>query len=615
MMSYSFLFQMHEYRYAWENIVRSRFSFAEAHRVPRTDRLHMLELELQTMRSHYAVALRYRNAAVAACSLPPEVLAAIFSFAQDSWSPNYWFANATSYHGPDAPLRYFLGWMTVTHVCTQWRQVSDITSRARSRSNPDNIPIILQVALNSPHLWQNLDCIHLDPRRATDYLLLSGCLPLHLKLSEADLPYQATKDTPVVAGNWITKSTLQRTERLDVNFKQHRFEQWASCLELPAPALKRLSITIKSTNDRPSLLSRNIFASRCPPLLTHLHLEGCYSSWRSPLFSANLTHLRLGASDFTSFKEHLPTINQLQDLISYMPVLQELQLDGTLPRKGRGETETMHLSPPFKKMHITLLSHDTFERYANFWSHFTFDPTTVVAADIWIDEFAYAYSDDEEEDHEDVITSFGPLFDNAPPPFELAIADEYVTVRYNPLPPLDEWIVNVRGDMKRGYERREDPIHGSRHLFAHANFLLYVEYWPLQDLHTIVLCSETMAQFKDMTMWTTRFAHARAVRRIAVPYLDSLQLLYALTETQTNTVHVITFALFPCLEEVVLVGDKDEAKMAALHAPLDVSLLDVLHTRRERGAPISQLVVDGAMWAWDIWSRVAAAGTPVRYLS
>ena len=102
------------------------------------------------------------------------------------------------------------------------------------------------------------------------------------------------------------------------------------------------------------------------------------------------------------------------------------------------------------------------------------------------------------------------------------------------------------------------------------------------------------------------------VQRLAIPYLESLNLLYALTETTKDTVDGMPFALFLRLREIVLVGDRDEKNMSALHAPLDVSLLDVLDVRRGKEASILQWMADAAMGTLQIWSRVVAMGASVR---
>ncbi|KZV67384.1 hypothetical protein PENSPDRAFT_688187 [Peniophora sp. CONT] len=588
---------------AWDKIVRARFSThvdASCFRggLSRADRLYMLELELKTMRTSYTVAQRYRNAAVTSCCLPFEVLANIFSFAQDIWEPRYGRVRVVG-HNPTTndPLVYHLGWITVTHVCSRWRQA----------------------ALSSPYLWRKLDCIHLNPQRAADYLLLSGRLPLDLTLSENYLIYQATSNTSIAARNWLSKSTLERTERLDIQFERERFEPWASCLELAAPALKELRIHVIGALDEPLLLDRRIFASQCPPHLTRLHLEGCFLRWNSPLFSVNLTHLTLAAFGHSELRGLNPTTVQLQELLSRMPLLQELSLDGILPlRPDRTDVEPLRLPPPFKRLRVTMQLRETYARYSNFWRHFTFSPFAIVIADICIYEFTRDDSDDSDAEDEDISAVFAPIFpeqDTFPQPRELTLGEEAMSVRYTSLSPLNEWVANVRTDMQVNSTGREDPVHGSRHLFVHANLPLYAEDWPLELVHTILISPDPMRRFKNMKVWLERFAHAASVQRLAVPYLDSLELLYALTERQNVIVEGSSFDLFPQLKEIVFVGDKDEKKMGAFHAPLDVSLLDLLDRRREAGVPILHLMVDNAIWMWDVWNRVIARGTSVEYFN
>lgn len=65
-------------------------------------------------------------------------------------------------------------------------------------------------------------------------------------------------------------------------------------------------------------------------------------------------------------------------------------------------------------------------------------------------------------------------------------------------------------------------------------------------------------------------------------------------------------ALFPLLDTLILhANDEPTRSNTQSHQPaLELSLLDVLATRRSAGTPVSHIFIDKSMSEWNIWSKL-----------
>ena len=113
---------------AWEAIFRSRFgAMMDGPFAPKSKtRAQTLELELNALERYTILAKRCRNASQGACSLPVEILANIFGFAQIDWRPTHTISHLNG--TPANNINYDLGWIYLTHVCHIWRSVSYIVT-------------------------------------------------------------------------------------------------------------------------------------------------------------------------------------------------------------------------------------------------------------------------------------------------------------------------------------------------------------------------------------------------------------------------------------------------------------------------------------------------------
>ena len=98
----------------------------------------------QSIKESIRVLKSRRNALAPISSLPPEILAAIFSFLSPS-------ANKGAFR---------LKWIYFSHVCRHWRET----------------------ALNYPHLWSHINLSKLAPAAIPKMLARAKMAPLHLEL-------------------------------------------------------------------------------------------------------------------------------------------------------------------------------------------------------------------------------------------------------------------------------------------------------------------------------------------------------------------------------------------------------------------------------------------------
>jgi F-box-like len=238
------------------------------------DEITSLEDTLRTLKSH-------RNTLAPISRLPPEALAAIFSFVSSS-------ALDESGH---------LRWIRVTHVCRQWRQI----------------------ALNYPRFWSNIDVTRMSPAIMAEILTQAKMAPLTL----------------------VARSTHQNSEWFDALWKQLEahishtrhleVEGYLAAalgrLVSSAPVLEFLSLSHQyKVLPSPRANIPNTLFNRTTPSLTHLELNNCDISWKSPLFKGLQTLEISGPS-----KEGRPGLEDWLDTLNEMSQLKTLALYSATP--------------------------------------------------------------------------------------------------------------------------------------------------------------------------------------------------------------------------------------------------------------------------------------------
>lgn len=256
-------------------------SLGEGHALTRTEYgLKANELESHVARAHESPVSR----------LLPEILVLIFAFLVG--------ANPTTGYIPGGIGRpqVRLGWITVTHVCSYWRQV----------------------ALQHRVLWAH-NRFNLGLQWTTELLRRAGDAPLELILSEVFVPFPPSRSDAAT----IISRLLHRVSALTIEegaFTLPVLDTLAS----PAPLLDSLSIT----SSQLAILPQPLFSGNVPKL-RNLYLGNVLPAWTTAAFTG-LKSLYV-VIDCHMDASHTPTYPELFESLQSMPHLELLGLRGCLP--------------------------------------------------------------------------------------------------------------------------------------------------------------------------------------------------------------------------------------------------------------------------------------------
>ncbi|KAI9444553.1 hypothetical protein H4582DRAFT_1909704 [Lactarius indigo] len=253
-----------------------------------------IDAEITSLAEEYTRALRTlklrRNALAPISSLPPEVLATVFSFLRLP-------INGTSPLGRK-PDRH-LSWLCVTHVCQQWREV----------------------ALNHSLFWSHVDFTTVTPTAATEILVRAKSVPLYL---EAWVPKYHWDDARFSTFEKELQPRVSHICQLAISAEPFGLERVLKGLVSPAPTLEYLSLSGKKYRNRrirqrPSVPDPLFGGST--PRLSRLELRDCDISWKSPLLRG-LKHLMI----HTLSADARPSLSVWLNALDEMPQLQTLVL-------------------------------------------------------------------------------------------------------------------------------------------------------------------------------------------------------------------------------------------------------------------------------------------------
>ena len=235
------------------------------------DEIISLELSIRVLKSR-------RNALAPISRLPPETLAAIFSFLSHSTNKE----------------ASRLKWICVSHVSRQWRET----------------------ALNYPRLWSHINLSKRAPAAIAEILSRAKMAPLNL---EVDLT--RWKRERIDAFERQLDAHMSHTRHLRISGPLPPFEQLVSS----APTLESLSLSHKSGSSDQAVIPINLFNCTAPSL-TSLELVYCNISWKSPLLTG-LQTLKI----FCLSEEARPKLEDWLDALSEMPKLATLSLHFASP--------------------------------------------------------------------------------------------------------------------------------------------------------------------------------------------------------------------------------------------------------------------------------------------
>ncbi|TFY73441.1 hypothetical protein EWM64_g10571 [Hericium alpestre] len=295
----------------YADAVRYRAAFDTVHVMPapvrKTDRttcnaLREVEGQLYGL-NHVMCALKtQRNALLPISRLPPEVLSQIFQYiavVEQSYP-------RTRYFPPFLGSSGTLGWIKITHVCRQWRDV----------------------ALADSRLWAKTVCAL--PSATPEMLQRSGTAPITIN---HDFSYYRNKSR-ILKSVQLALTHIARTKEIRISANKRILTNIVDSLQdNPAPILETLELCL-SADARTGFFYESVHlpARICSstPRLRNLILDNCSIPWDSPLLR-NLTHLEVRLLTFCMPEVLLPTIPQLITILSRCPDLQTLVLSDALP--------------------------------------------------------------------------------------------------------------------------------------------------------------------------------------------------------------------------------------------------------------------------------------------
>ncbi|KZV66038.1 hypothetical protein PENSPDRAFT_755981 [Peniophora sp. CONT] len=579
-------------RNAWSSFIATRFD-THGRTSERTARLRMAELELESLRAFAVVAKRCRNAATSCGCLPPEVLAVVFAYAQEVWRPHrVWQTAKTEKAGP----RYALGWMSILHVSSSWRKA----------------------ALDTPRLWTQLHCFDIMPQLMAKVLLSSRNLPLKVYVDDRGWLDMYSSSMGVSPG-WLCAPVIKRMEKLVIATQDNELRTWTCALKTTAPALKELELEARGPRDEAYHLEDTLFVGDVPPLLTSLSLTACFPRWNSRLFTSNLTKLRLsmGGVFIDIFRDEstrvLPSSSRLKRILSPLQSLIELYLHNLFPRDEPGAMDVpLSLPSTLRIFECTCDNWDAFnEHYSNLWRCVKAPADAVIICEAFVD----GLSDHPSSIYHHLLEPLLNANDPAHPTRELYLSQNTLSLR-NTAQARAGWTWRWP-DEPRQINKYDQPItsqyrkdlvydgeSGSRHIRAWAWFgpEILVEAPPMDTLQAVYFSSDVMHLYGTPAKWLDCFSDADSeVERIAIPYINSLDLLSALVDKTEDD----AFSLFPKLRIIVVhPGSQYMEKADIHHGGVDLSLAHLIEVRRREGLPIEELLVDNALASWGVWGRI-----------
>ena len=228
-------------------------------------------------------SLRAHNESLPISQFPNEMLENIFDFCLDGWEWQPRYRTIEYSYNHRTFTRLYPGWIQLTHICSRWRRV----------------------AIGYPRLWST---IVYDSKQWFDLCIKR--LP----------PKQIIDVTLQISGDQVAQtifSQIGRIRTLDIEGSQCRMCHVLDGLTGPAPALEKMSLTIRYRfgDSGPLIIPTNFIESAFR--LTELTLDGVWIRDGSYTL-ASLKHL--------TAKSYV-TISKLQSLLQRVPHLRSANIE------------------------------------------------------------------------------------------------------------------------------------------------------------------------------------------------------------------------------------------------------------------------------------------------
>ncbi|KZV63079.1 hypothetical protein PENSPDRAFT_739012 [Peniophora sp. CONT] len=591
-------------RETWATFLRSRFGtcaradldFFDA-TVKRSD---LADLELDIMEEHVVFARQQHNKVMGACRLPPEVLSTVLTLAQEEWSPSLKSIDCALSNGKWHITReYSLGWMSLLHICSFWRQT----------------------VLGAPSMWCNIPCMGVHTKSIPTLLARSRGLPLSLLIDGVSLDVQDGDGLNMdLSGNWLSEFSLERTKELVIDNMPDRYlKQWLGKLNHPMPLLEIFRITNprRQEQDITATLPFGLF-SRHAPVLRDVYVTGANLpvDWNCALFSVNLVCLAISFDDRTPLEVMLnsaPTSLSFYTAISSMKNLTTLSLRNTFPAPTHGYDSSVLTVMELPNLQFFTLeaSGDFVQRCVHFFQRLSLSTQTNVILDLDV-EGDFDLGDCLQMQIPNLFGATKASISSA-----MIIGPNAIAMAYSAEPPPALLQNEIPDSSSQTHKWEEFNLAqfgaGARGLQTHHledvdfTVLPHIRLLPLRTLQTIVFTSEFTVRFLTSEAWINSFAAAQDVKGISVHYHWALRLFDALSETSWAGTE--RFTLFPRLSTIALHADPHEGEnmpaefLARMRTTFDDHLLDLLLVRQEKGAALGTLLISQALAGQDVWGR------------
>ncbi|KZV65881.1 hypothetical protein PENSPDRAFT_756117 [Peniophora sp. CONT] len=568
---------------SWLLLVRSRFSDDALVNVSRRLHLQTLDAEYASIEQALVVARRIRNKKTGPCSLPPEVLGEIFKCLQT-------LCLHASYAG-SAKLTFHPRWVTVTHVCTFWRDV----------------------ALSSAVLWATpgIDVL-CYPQYTRAIVSRSQKLPLHLDLSFPKAFHMIDENAGLKT--WFESSRnrpyCERAGRLSLYGTIDMFEYVAARLPKTMEHLRQLDLTVYEPRPGGSPLPRAFGDFHN---VKKLLLRDGRIPWKSPIFSHHLTHLQL-SNDGEGPRD---TYTKARRLFSCLVSLQSLVLENIIPlyTSQDGPDPSIKLPSTLRSLIVAIDKPSITTDGLNFMTHIRAPPLCSRLFSVEQVDGLFAGDPSSNVTLKEILSqlSYRSHALCQAPQLELgynrlAIASALLSSslaqlgsnRFSELA-SDGTVVGIFEvtDSEGEAEDRQHDFNG------------ILDYISLKDLRAISLTSETIHALTKNGLWE-RLLRSNDVRRIAVQAQQEpiathfSDLLAALCHRHSPPDTEGAHFLFPRLETLVL-DLEDEYEEEA--TDLIVDIVDLLNARTDLGVPLQEIAVSREISDWEIWDTLRTAMT------
>ena len=258
-----------------------------------------IDTEIKSLKESI-IALRYRrNTLAPALSLPPEVIAAIFSLLRVP------VASSESY----LKLGESLGWLGLSHVCHHWRQI----------------------ALNQPLFWSHLNFNSFSWAGAAEILARAKTVPLYLEARIYPVRWDSAR---VSALQKELQARASYTRHLKILGEYLHLNKIVEGYVSPAPTLEYFSLFCEQYPCRAGSARVSVpdtLFDGTAPRLSRLELQHCALSWKSPLLKG-LTYLDIR----TPSANARPSLSVWLDALGEMAQLKTLTLHCASPHVPRG---------------------------------------------------------------------------------------------------------------------------------------------------------------------------------------------------------------------------------------------------------------------------------------